>query len=237
MSTMALGRTSIVFPFLALAVAGCGSDGSTAAPAATDIAPAVAEQTVPGTDVAPTAPAGTPSSEPGAAPPVPSDVTVPADTSVPGPPSTLDGERAEADATEEDPVPVGEVIEITDLWDLRVTGVDLDATDEVRAFADINPAPEPGMQYVMISIEGVYLGDLVAQPVFEWSVSDGATEFRPSIPGCGVIPASIYDVVEVVPGETFAANLCVPVTTAATTTGLQLSLQPNGGKVWVFDLE
>ena len=143
----------------------------------------------------------------------------------------------DADATEDDPVPVGEVIEITDLWDLRVTAVDLDATDEVRAFAAINPTPEPGMQFVLISIEGVYLGDLVAQPVFEWSVSDGATEFRPSIPGCGVIPRSIYDVVEVVPGETFAANLCVPVTTTAATSGLQLSLQPDGGKVWVFDLE
>lgn len=237
---MALGRTGIVLPFLALALAGCGSDASTGAPAATDQAPAVAEQTVPGADSATTtaaATAGPPSSEPGVDQPVASDATDPSDPSVPGPPSTLDGERADADATEEDPVPVGEVIEITDLWDLRVTAVDLDATDEVRAFAAINPAPEPGMQYVLISIEGVYLGDLVAQPVFEWSVSDGTTEFRPSIPGCGVIPESIYDVVEVVPGETFAANLCVPVTTTATTSGLQLSLQPDGGTVWVFDLE
>ena len=108
---MALGRSSIVLPFLALALAGCGSDASTGAPAATDQVPAVAEPTAPGADVATTTAAATadpPSSEPGIDQPVPSDATVVSDTSVPGPPSTLDGERADADATEDDNLQVNQ---------------------------------------------------------------------------------------------------------------------------------
>lgn len=152
------------------------------------------------------------------------------------PPSTLDGPRTTAEASEEDPVPVGEVVELPGLWDLSVTEVDLDAADEVLAYADINPAPEEGQSYVLVTIEGVYLGDRIAQPAFEWAVSDGVTEYVPSIPGCGVIPDSIYDVVEVTPGAKFHANLCVPVDDSSIARGLTLFLQPLGDEARYFEL-
>jgi hypothetical protein len=39
---------------------------------------------------------------------------------------------------------------------------------------------------------------------------DVSQEYLPSIPGCGVIPESIYNVVEVVPGESFVAQMGMP---------------------------
>jgi hypothetical protein len=161
-------------------------------------------------------------------------------TSPPGsedaPTVTLAGPRTTAAATDEDPVPVGEVLEFTGLWDISVSHVDLDAAEEVLAFADINPEPAPGFRYVMVTIEGIYLGERVAQPVFEWAIQSGGETFEPSIPGCGVIPDSIYDVVEVVPGERFRANVCVPVPEASVAAGLQLYLQPPGDEPRYFAL-
>ncbi len=235
---MGFGRSTAFLPLLAVAAVGCGSTTSETGTAVTP-APRAVVQTEPGANPETTVPVATTSASAPvtAAGPPPSEPASGAEvSSSDAPPSTLDGERTEAEATGDDPVPVGEVIEITDLWDLRVTSVDLDASAEVLAFADINPAPEAGTQYVLITIEGVYVGDRMAQPVFEWSVSDGTTVFRPSIPGCGVIPDSIYDVIEVVPGEAFDANVCVPVSSASVASGLELSLQPSRGKVWVFDL-
>ena len=101
---------------------------------------------------------------------------------------------------------------------------------------DINPAPAPGFQYVLATIEGVYLGERVAQPVFEWAMESGDDTFSPSIPGCGVIPDSIYDIVEVIPGEQFLANVCMPVPEASIAAGLRLYLQPPGDEPRYFEL-
>ena len=145
--------------------------------------------------------------------------------------------RTESEATDEDPVPVGEVIEAAPgTWDIALTGVDLDAADTVAAFADINPSPEPGFQYVLVTMEGTYLGESVAQPVFEWAVFSGETEYLPSIPGCGFVPGSIYDIVEVAPGESFAALLCMPVAAADVASGLELLLNAPGDDPRYFDL-
>ncbi len=171
------------------------------------------------------------------APPGRTSTTAPArtTTTLPAPVSER-GPRTTAAATDEDPVPVGEVLEFTGIWDIVVTEVNLDAAEEVLSFADINPAPETGFQYVMVTVEGTYLGERVAQPVFEWAVSDGANEFTPSIPGCGVIPDSIYDVVEVAPGDSFLARLCVPVAAESVEAGLELFLQPVGDEPKYFEL-
>jgi hypothetical protein len=145
--------------------------------------------------------------------------------------------RTGAAATETDPVPVGEVVEATPgLWDIALTGIDLDAAETVRGFADINPEPAPGYQYVLVTIEGTYLGGQVAQPVFEWAVLAGGQEYLPSIPGCGVIPESIYDVVEVVPGESFVAHMCMPVAGEDLEGGAELYLNAPGDDPRYFSL-
>jgi hypothetical protein len=114
--------------------------------------------------------------------------------------------------------------------------VDLDAADTVLAFADINPQPDPGYQYVLVTIEGTFLGTQVAQPVFEWAVLAGGNEYLPSIPGCGVIPDSIYDVVEVEPGASFVAHMCMPVAAEDVSDGAQLHLVSPGDEPRCFSL-
>ncbi len=153
--------------------------------------------------------------------------TAPATTAPPA--TTIPFPRTTAEATPEDPVPPREVVEFTGVWDVAVTDIDFDATEYVVGLNQINPQPEPGYQYLLIRLVGTYLGERVAEPVFVWSVSDESNTFEPSIPGCGVIPDSIYDVLEVIPGESFQGSICVPVlSTSVEAGGLELFLQlPN----------
>ncbi len=145
--------------------------------------------------------------------------------------------RTDASATEADPVPIGEVIEATPgLWDIALTNVDFDAAEIVLAFADINPEPAPGFQYVLVTIEGTYLGESIAQPVFEWAILAGGEEYRPSIPGCGVLPDPIYDVVEIAPGASFRALLCMPVSGEDIAAGIELFLGAPGDEPRFFSL-
>lgn len=145
--------------------------------------------------------------------------------------------RTEADATATDPVPVGEVVEATPgLWDIALTEVDLDAAETVAGYAAINPAPEPGYQYVLVTIEGTYLGGSVAQPVFEWAILAGEREYEPSIPGCGIVPNPIYDVVEIAPSDSFVAQLCIPVASDDVAAGIELYLNAPGDDPRFFAL-
>lgn|GEM_PF-3933346 len=234
---MTLARMTVVLVAVALVAAGCGgTDANGAAgPLPQVTAPTTAPLTTALTTGPPTTvPPQTAVTSPGAV--VPTTVApVPATTTT-LPSGPLEGPRTTAAATDDDPVPPGEVLELPGLWDIAVTGVDLDAAPEVLAFVAINPQPEPGYRYVMVTIEGVYLGDYVAQPVFEWALHDGDLAFAPSIPGCGVIPSSLYDILEVVRNERFRANLCVPVPEESVSRGLVLSLQPPGDPVRFFDI-
>ncbi len=158
-------------------------------------------------------------------------------TTIPPPPIDERLPRTTAEATETDPVPVGEVIEADPgVWDIALTNVELDATDTVLGFADINPKPEPGYQDVLVTIEGTYLGNNVAEPVFEWAVVAGDKQYLPSIPGCGVVPDSLYDVLEALPGESFTAHICMPVASADVAAGLELYLNAPGDEPRYFSL-
>jgi hypothetical protein len=144
------------------------------------------------------------------------------------------GPRSDAAANVADPVEVGELLDVADLWDLRVAAVDTDAAAVVLAFDPANPAPPPGSRYVMVWLQGRSLSTEIVQPAFDWWLSDGSGEFRPSIPGCGLLPDSIYDVADLEPDEVFDAQLCTAVPIASAS--LQLHIRPLGGRTWVFDL-
>ena len=133
-------------------------------------------------------------------------------------------------------MPPGEIIEFTGVWDIAIASVELDATDYVVGLNNINPTPEDGYQYVLVNLAGTYLGDRTAQPVFEWTVSDGTNTYVPSVPGCGVIPDSLYDVVEVAPNESFQGSICVPVLSDGVANGLELTLQLVGDDPKYFTL-
>ena len=214
--TQRIAGTTVV---LAMLLGACGSTGTdgTNSEAVASTSSSVPDQSSPD-QAAPGNAATSTSTDPGSVDTSPATVA-PTTTTVPRP-------RTTALATPEDPVPPGEVIEFTGVWDIAVTDIDFDATEYVLGLNQINPEPDPGYQYLLIGLVGTYLGDRVAEPVFEWAVSDGSTTFTPSIPGCGVIPDSIYDVVEVIPGESFQGSICVPVlSTSVAAGGLELFLQ------------
>ncbi|MCP4307494.1 MAG: hypothetical protein GY788_21995 [bacterium] len=168
---------------------------------------------------------------------VPEETSTEVTTTTEPPPVDERLPRTEAEATETDPVPVGEVVEAAQgVWDIAITGVDLDAAETVLSFADINPQPAPGFRYVLVTVEGTYLGETVAQPVFDWAMIAGGNEYRPSIPGCGVVPDSLYDVVEVVPGQSFAASICMPIAGSDLGAGLELFLHAPGDDPHYFEL-
>ena len=148
----------------------------------------------------------------------------------------LDQPRTTAAASDDDPVPVNEIIEIRGAWDIAVTDVDTDAAEQLLAYANVNPQPAPDERFVLVTFHGQNLGDGIAQPVFEWSITDGENEYGPEVPGCGLIPDSIYDVDEVQTGETIVASVCAPVPESIVANGLFLTLQPLDDVKYVFSL-
>lgn len=72
-----------------------------------------------------------------------------------------DGDAREAGAekgTRENPYSIGTKIS-SDSWDMTITKVTLDATDEVLAENEFNEAPDAGNQYMMVDVEMTYTGD------------------------------------------------------------------------------
>ncbi|MCD0445115.1 hypothetical protein LO763_15975 [Glycomyces sp. A-F 0318] len=72
--------------------------------------------------------------------------------------STDDGDTAQG-TTPETPLDLGSSVEALG-WTVTITGVDLDATDEImEATGMLATEPDPGHQYAMVTYEGTYDGD------------------------------------------------------------------------------
>ncbi|TGD30811.1 hypothetical protein EB835_11400 [Brevibacterium sp. S22] len=69
-----------------------------------------------------------------------------------------EGGDAGEEGTRENPYAIGTKIS-TDDWDMTITDVTLDATDEVLAENEFNEAPDSGNQYMLIDVELTYKGD------------------------------------------------------------------------------
>lgn len=84
------------------------------------------------------------------------------DTSAQAPAEENAGEGAGASSGEEgsreNPFSIGTTIS-SDAWDMTITDVTLDATDEVLAENEFNEDPESGNQYMTVDVELTYTGD------------------------------------------------------------------------------
>jgi hypothetical protein len=75
-------------------------------------------------------------------------------------------DEAPAGTSAEAPLHVGDTVELLG-WEITVTGIELDATEEImetsraeNALTDgVNNAPDPGHQLAMVTYEGTYVGD------------------------------------------------------------------------------
>lgn len=121
-------------------------------------------------------------------------------------PGTVAGSRG-------NPIPLGTAATVGD-WDVRVTGVDEDATQIVLDESTFNELPADGNVFVLIDLEVTYAGtdsssfwsdaswlvlgpDLVARNTFD--------------AGCGSIPEDLSFADEVFPGGTVGGKVCFEV--------------------------
>ena len=120
--------------------------------------------------------------------------------------TTLPAATAAA-GTPDDPIPVGESIELGD-WILAVSNVTLDATELLQDAAEFNVPPPTGMQYVVIELTGTFRGDTAGQPVVERNLILGDLVVPAAGDACGLIPNNLIDVQPVLAGDAFEANIC-----------------------------
>ncbi len=108
------------------------------------------------------------------------------------------------------PIPLGQEAQVGS-WKVEVVGAILNATQDVLDENMFNDSPEPGSQYVLVSIEATYAGE---KPSTFWVdmlyglVGGDGTGFKPSD---AVAPDSILDAGEVPAGGSVAGNLLFTV--------------------------
>ena len=108
------------------------------------------------------------------------------------------------------PIPVGQEAQVGS-WTVEVVGAILNGTQTVLDENMFNDPPEPGSQYVLVSIEATYAGGesstFWVDMLYELVGGDG-TGFKPSD---AVAPDSILDAGEVPAGGSVAGNLLFAV--------------------------
>lgn len=140
------------------------------------------------------------------------------------PPTTLPPlDNPDLGTSETQAVPVGEAVDVGE-WRIGISSSILDATQQVLSVVDFNVPPAPGNQYLLIELTGIYQGTDFAQPVFAWKLVSPNMEFVPNGPECGIIPNSIYDLVELGNGDEFTAAICFEIPTEEVSQDLFLSL-------------
>jgi hypothetical protein len=96
-----------------------------------------------------------------------------------------------------------------------VTDVLLDATEAVLEEDEFNEEPEPGNQFLLVTLEATYVGDEEPANLFDLDFqvvgpSNVAYGFDAS---CGLIPDEIDTFQDVFEGGTITGNLCWSVST------------------------
>lgn len=113
--------------------------------------------------------------------------------------------------TRENPVPVGTTVEIGD-WEVTLTDVTHDATQQVLETNEFNEEPSEGRQFVMGRWSAKYTGDDSGTFWIDMStkfLGSGGNTFGESMEDdCGVIPEPIHDKGETFPDGTVEGNDC-----------------------------
>lgn len=143
-----------------------------------------------------------------------SQVRPPGDTVPQGPsggtPST------DLDPTEigtfDQPIPAGQAY-ILGLYEIEVTGADLDAGPELADFDELNPAAPEGRQHVLVRIAVRFtdrdgLGNPASIPFF---LTDGTGEWHDFEATCGRIPEPLVDTGLIEMGDEAAGHACFTV--------------------------
>jgi hypothetical protein len=109
------------------------------------------------------------------------------------------------------PIPVGREVQVGG-WRVKVVSTTLNATQAVLEENMFNDPPAPDSQYLLVSIEAVYVGEKSStfwmDMLYEF-VGGRGTALKPS---GAIAPDSILDSGEVLPGGSVAGNLLFAVT-------------------------
>ncbi|GAA1941377.1 hypothetical protein GCM10009689_23150 [Brevibacterium antiquum] len=148
------------------------------------------------------------------------------------------GEAEEAGAeegTRENPYSIGTKIS-SDAWDMTITSVTLDATDEVLAENEFNEKPDSGNQYMMVDVEMTYTGDApdgeMPMATFEY-VSVGGNTFD-GLDDMVVAPNALDDMENMYNGATTSGSIAIQIPSEDAEAGV-LAVNPDmfADKVYV----
>ncbi len=116
----------------------------------------------------------------------------------------------------QNPVPMGDTVEITtddptNAWEITVVGTTPDAWTMIQAENQFNDPPEPGHQFYMVGVRARYLGSDSNSLGFNVSfnaVGDRGVSYDTYDPGCGVIPDELDSFTELFTGGQIEGNQC-----------------------------
>jgi hypothetical protein len=120
---------------------------------------------------------------------------------------------APGESSRDQPVPMGTAAKVGD-WSIAVVAVTPDAWPIIQAENSFNDPPEPGHQFVMVTVSMTYEGMESADPGFDPSfkaVGASNVAYDTFSPGCGVVPQALSGAGEVFTGGTIEANVCFSV--------------------------
>lgn len=118
--------------------------------------------------------------------------------------------------TRENPIPMGETVQIDDDWEMTVVAVEPDATDTILAADSFAEPPAPGHQFFVATIRVTYIGD-GSEEFYSGNlraVGQMAVAYRQFDDSCGwSIPNALEDR-ELFSGGTIEGNLCWSIDSA-----------------------
>ncbi len=125
-------------------------------------------------------------------------------------------QTSEEIGTRKAPVPLGEVFDVGEDWQVSIVTVDSDATGDVLAENQFNDPPTTGRQFVLVRTTTKYVGEETGLPwvdlTYKFYGSKGNTyNTYDSDDTCGVIPNPLDDVDELYPDAGGEGNVCFSV--------------------------